>query len=98
MSCGVAISKELCGKDLYYKYLLFSPFLSPAEILFIKKPVAEEINYCFRVWEIPDCTSDLSGLYQYCVSFPFNSSIEMHMFVKCTLHSLTIFSMSFIQS
>ena len=44
--------------------MLFSSVFEPVEMLFIKEPVTEEeVNHCYRVWTVPVCTNDLSGLY-----------------------------------
>ncbi|XP_019856423.1 PREDICTED: uncharacterized protein LOC109584956 [Amphimedon queenslandica] len=51
MSCGVAIKRSF--QKLYYKYLLFPYYKTPAELIFIQKPQYEEASCCYRVLDVP---------------------------------------------
>ena len=85
VSCGLSISKQLCGKRLYYKYMLFSSVFEPVEMLFIKQPITEEeVNQCYRVWTIPVCTNGLSGLnIIYVIGEYLKSFSEVTVFDSC---------------
>lgn len=78
MSCEVAVSKQLRGLNLYYKYLLF-PFVStPVELIFIKRT---DPNSCYRVIPVPQVLRHVKNVFDSCI-YPQEPDEEQWLFSK----------------
>ena len=53
MTAKVTFHKKYLGQQLFYKYMVISPGVSPEELLFISQANTEECRSCFRVCKLP---------------------------------------------